>query len=91
MCLAVPGKLISINPGDDPIFRSGIVSFSGINKEINLSMIPEVKIGDYVLIHVGVALSIVDEEEANETLEYLRQMGELNELEEFKDSNKSSN
>ena len=80
MCLAVPGKLLSIDDNIDPIFRKGIVSFGGINKEVNLSMVPEVKIGDYILIHVGVALSIIDEEEAEETMKYLRKMGELPEL-----------
>ena len=55
MCLAIPGKLIQINETEDPVFRSGIVSFGGVNKEVNLSMIPEVNLGDYVLVHVGIA------------------------------------
>ena len=81
MCLAVPGKIISIE-GTDPVFRSGKVSFGGIVKQINLAYVPEAKIGDYVLVHVGFAISTVDEEEAQQVFEYLRQMGELAELEE---------
>lgn len=49
-------------------------------KDVNLSMVPEAKVGDYVLVHVGVAISLVDEEEAHKTFEYIRQIGELNEL-----------
>jgi hydrogenase expression/formation protein HypC len=80
MCLAVPGNILSI-VGDDPIFRSGQVNFGGIVKEINLSYVPEAKKGDYVLVHVGFALSIVNQDEAEKTLAFLRQMGELDELE----------
>jgi hydrogenase expression/formation protein HypC len=81
MCLAVPGKIISIE-GTDPVFRSGKVSFGGIQKQINLAYVPEAKVGDYVLVHVGFAISIIDEAEAEEVFEYLREMGELAELEE---------
>jgi len=81
MCLAVPGKIVSIE-GDDPIFRSGKVTFAGISKTINLAYVPEAKIGDYVLVHVGFAISIIDEEEALQVFEYIKQMGELAELEE---------
>ncbi len=81
MCLAVPGKITSIE-GTDPIFRTGKVNFGGILKQINLAYVPEAKIGDYVLVHVGFAISIIDEEEAQQVFEYLRQMGELAELEE---------
>ena len=80
MCLAIPGKIISIESKQEEIFRNGKVSFGGIIKEVNLSMVPDIKIGDYVLVHVGVALSKVDEEDAMQTLEYLKQMGEMNEL-----------
>ena len=85
MCLAVPGKIISIE-GSDPIFRCGRVSFGGIVKQINLAYVPEAKIGDYVLVHVGFAISTIDEAEAEEVFEYLRQMGELAELEENKEA-----
>jgi hydrogenase expression/formation protein HypC len=81
MCLAVPGKIIRID-GTDPVFRCGKVSFGGILKQINLAYVPEAKIGDYVLVHVGFAISTIDEAEANEVFEYLRQIGELAELEE---------
>jgi hydrogenase expression/formation protein HypC len=85
MCLAVPGKIISVE-GEDPVFRCGRVSFGGIIKQINLAYVPEAKIGDYVLVHVGFAISIIDEAEAEEVFEYLRQMGELAELEETQEA-----
>jgi hydrogenase expression/formation protein HypC len=80
MCLAVPGKLISMD--DSPtLMRTGRVNFGGILKEVNLAYVPEAVVGDYVLVHVGFALSIVDEAEAKQVFEYLRQMDELAELE----------
>ena len=82
MCLAIPGKVISITGQLDEIFRFAKVSFGGIMKEVNLAMLPEAKIGDYVLVHVGVAISLVDEDEANKTFEYIKQLGELEELKE---------
>ncbi|TVQ10092.1 MAG: HypC/HybG/HupF family hydrogenase formation chaperone [Balneolaceae bacterium] len=81
MCLAIPGKIVSVSAETDEISRPAKVSFGGILKEINLCFVPEASVGDYVLVHVGVALSVVDEEQAHETLNYLRQMGELDELE----------
>jgi len=80
MCLAVPGKILSITGTDE--LRSGRVSFSGIVKEVNLACVPEAKVGDYVIVHVGFALNVVDETEAQVTLDYLRQIGELAELED---------
>jgi hydrogenase expression/formation protein HypC len=79
MCLAVPGKIISVS-GDDPLQRMGKVNFGGIVKEVSLAYVPEAKIGDYVIVHVGFALNVVNEEEANQVFEYLRQMDELEEL-----------
>jgi hydrogenase expression/formation protein HypC len=80
MCLAIPGKVISI-AGDDPVFRMGKVDFGGVIKEVNFCYVPEVKLGDYVIIHVGFALNIIDEDEAEKVFEYLREMEELgNEL-----------
>jgi len=79
MCLAVPGKILSIEEAD-PTFRTGRVDFAGIVKSVSLSYLPEAIVGDYVLVHVGFALSIVDEKEAAQVFEYLRQMGELEEL-----------
>ena len=81
MCLAVPGKIIKIENQIDDIFRFAKVSFNGIVKDVNLAMVPEANIGDYVLVHVGSAISVVDEEEAKITMDILKQMGELDELE----------
>jgi hydrogenase expression/formation protein HypC len=81
MCLAVPGKILSIE-GSDPLLRSGKVDFSGIVKQINLAYVPEAQVGDYVLVHVGFAINTIDESEAQQVFEYLHQMGELVELEE---------
>jgi hydrogenase expression/formation protein HypC len=80
MCLAVPGKIISIG-SEEPLERTGKVSFGGVVKEVCLAYVPEACIGDYVIVHVGFALSIVDEAEAARTFEYLEQMGETGELE----------
>lgn len=80
MCLAVPGKITSITD-DDPLTRRGKVSFGGIVKEVNLSFVPEADIDDYVMVHVGFAISMVDEQEAGKVFEYLKEMDELDELE----------
>ena len=80
MCLAIPGKIEEITNQLDEVFRQGKVAFGEVKKEVNLSMVPEAKIGDYVMVHVGVAISVVDEEEANKTFELLKKMGELNDL-----------
>lgn len=80
MCLAIPGRLEEITNQLDETFRLGRVSFGGILKEVNLSMVPEARQGDYVLVHVGVAISVVDEEEAHKTFEYLKQTGDIAEL-----------
>lgn len=79
MCLAVPGKVLSIT-GNQPLARAGKVSFGGIVKEVNLACVPEAAIGDYVIVHVGCAISKIDEEEAKRVFEYLEQMDELKEL-----------
>ena len=81
MCLAIPGKIASIVGQLDETFRTGKVSFGGIVKEVNLCMVPEANVGDYVMVHVGVAISVVDEAEAQQTFQYLQQMGEVEELE----------
>ena len=80
MCLAVPGKIIGIGAQIDDTFRVGKVSFGGIVKEVNLAMVPEAKQGDFVMVHVGVAISVVDEAEAALTFKYLQQIGELDEI-----------
>ena len=81
MCLAIPGKVESIT-GDDPLTRMGQVNFGGILKEASLAYVPETKIGDYVIVHAGFALSRVDEEEAQKIFAYLKQMDDLSELNE---------
>mgnify|MGYP001049747314 CR=1 FL=1 len=80
MCLAIPGEIKGIKDEPENVFRIGVVSFEGIIKKINLGLVPEAKIGDYVLVHVGVAISIVDEEEARRTMAFLRGTDELDEL-----------
>jgi hydrogenase expression/formation protein HypC len=81
MCLAVPGKIVSIS-GDDPLTRIGKVNFGGIVKDVNFAYVPDAKVGDYVVVHVGFALNTVDEAEANQVFDYLREMGDLAELED---------
>ena len=81
MCLSIPGKLIEITETLDETFRLGRVSFDGVVKEVNLTLVPEAGVGDYVMVHVGVSIAVVNEEEAMKTFEILRQLGELDELE----------
>ena len=81
MCLAVPGKIMSIE-GDDAMTKQAKVNFGGIIKDINLAYVPDAKVGEYVIVHVGFALSKVDEEEALKVFEYLKEIGELEELED---------
>src|SRR5512138_274667 len=81
MCLAVPGKITSIS-GDDPLSRVGKIDFGGVLKEASLAYVPEAQVGDYVIVHVGFALSRIDPEEANKVFEYLSEMQELADLEE---------
>jgi hydrogenase expression/formation protein HypC len=78
MCLAVPGQIKTIS-GDDPLMRIAKVSFGGILKEVNLAYVPEAKVDDYVIVHVGFALSILDEAEARQVFEYIRRIDELEE------------
>jgi hydrogenase expression/formation protein HypC len=79
MCLAVPGKLIEITDHGE-LTRSGRVDFGGVIRPVNLALVPETEVGEYVLVHVGIALSRIDEEEAHKTLAYLQQIDELAEL-----------
>ena len=81
MCLGVPGKVITVVENDLGM-TMGTVSFGGVHKEICLAYLPETKPGDYVIVHAGFAISLVDEQEAEETFAILRRMGELAELEE---------
>ena len=82
MCLAIPGKLIEVTSQLDEVFRIGKISFDGIIKEVSLTLVPEANIGDYVLVHVGAAISIIDEDEAKKTFDLLKQLDELHELED---------
>ena len=86
MCLSIPGKLVEITSQLDDTFRMGKVSFDGVLKEVSLTLVPEAKVDDYVMVHVGAAISIVDEEEANKTFDILKQLGELEDLENGPDS-----
>ena len=80
MCLAVPGKLIGIM-GDDPLTRSGKIDFGGMIKEINLAFVPEAREGDYVLVHAGIAIGIIDQKEARRVFGYLEEISR-NEMKE---------
>ena len=82
MCLAVPGQVLSIVDGALPELRRGEIDFGGVRKQINLAFTPEAKTGDYVLVHVGFALTVVDEAEAKRIFEDLEMLGELSELEQ---------
>jgi hydrogenase expression/formation protein HypC len=81
MCLAIPGKIVRIR-GEDPLERTGKIDFGGIFKDASLAYVPEAVVGDYVIVHVGFALSRVDEAEAQKIFEYLREMEDLSELKE---------
>lgn len=76
MCLAIPGKVLTIE-GEDPNFRSARVDFGGVQRGVNLAFTPEAKIGDYVLVHVGFSLSVIDEAEALKNLATLEELAEL--------------
>ncbi len=76
MCLAIPGKIVSI-VNTDPILRTGKVSFAGIVKEVSVAYVPEAEMDDYVIVHAGFAISKIDEEEAKQIFQYLEQMDEL--------------
>jgi len=85
MCLAIPGKIKSIALQFDGNVRMAKVNFGGITKEASLEMLPDATIGDYVLVHVGVAISIVNEDEAAKTFNYLKEIGELGDLTDVDD------
>jgi hydrogenase expression/formation protein HypC len=75
MCLAVPGKILEIL-GEDPLTRGARVGFAGIVKHVNLTLLPDAAPGDYVLVHAGFAIAVLDEAEARRTLDYLEALGE---------------
>jgi hydrogenase expression/formation protein HypC len=81
MCLGVPGKVMQIDT-DSPLgLTMGKVSFGGIAKDVCLAYVPETRVGDYVIVHAGFAISQINEAEAQEIFDLLRQMGELGEIE----------
>lgn len=82
MCLAIPGKVESITDSADPLARMGRINFGGVIKEASLAYVPEANVGEYVIVHAGFALSKVDEVEAQKVFAYLKQMQELDELQE---------
>ncbi|HIE11200.1 MAG TPA: HypC/HybG/HupF family hydrogenase formation chaperone [Kiritimatiellae bacterium] len=77
MCLAVPGKIISIKESDDPLERTGVVDFEGVRRQVGLAWVPEADVGDYVIVHVGHAISRLDPDEAQRTLETFRQLSQV--------------
>ncbi|HSE43536.1 MAG TPA: HypC/HybG/HupF family hydrogenase formation chaperone [Acidobacteriota bacterium] len=81
MCLGVPGKVLTIEREETLGLSRGRVQFGGIVKEVNLTYTPEVKVGEYVVVHVGFAISRLDEKEAQQVFDYLRELGELKQLE----------
>ncbi|PGH39162.1 MAG: HypC/HybG/HupF family hydrogenase formation chaperone [Candidatus Nephrothrix sp. EaCA] len=80
MCLAVPGKIQSVKYLFDGKVKMARVSFGGVVKEASLEIVPSADVGDYVLIHAGVAISKVNEEEADKVFGYLKEAGELDDL-----------
>jgi hydrogenase expression/formation protein HypC len=78
MCLAIPGKILSIE-NEDALMRTGRVSFGGVVKEVNLSFVPEAEVDNYVIVHAGFAISKVDEDEAKRVFEYLDEIEKITE------------
>ncbi|HUN46694.1 MAG TPA: HypC/HybG/HupF family hydrogenase formation chaperone [Stellaceae bacterium] len=78
MCLAVPGRIESVEGGDE-LTRRGRVAFGGIVKQINLACVPDAGVGDYVLVHAGVAIAVIDEAEASRTFAYLQEIEAIEE------------
>jgi len=76
MCLAIPGRILSMTD-DDPIMRTARVDFGGVVKEINLAFTPEANPGDYVLVHVGFAITVIDDVEAAKVFAHLERIGEI--------------
>jgi len=76
MCLAVPGKITSIDESN-PELKMAKVNFNGVTKDVCVQWLPEVKVGEYVLVHVGFALNKIDEKDAEETLQMLKEMGDI--------------
>ncbi|MBI4424932.1 MAG: HypC/HybG/HupF family hydrogenase formation chaperone [Elusimicrobia bacterium] len=80
MCLGIPGRVAELTTGESGL-AMGRVDFGGVLKEVCLAYVPEAAVGDYVIVHVGFAISRLDESEAGRVFSYLRELGELRELE----------
>jgi hydrogenase expression/formation protein HypC len=79
MCLAVPGLIVNVLRNDEP-FVVGAVEFAGVRRSVNLACVPEAKVGDYVLVHAGVAITVINEEEAEKVLRELTAIGSMDEF-----------
>ena len=77
MCLGIPGKIEEIETDGDPLFRSGKVNFGGVLREVNLAGVSKASVGDWVIVHAGFALNVLEEDEAMEVFDYLRQISHL--------------
>lgn len=77
MCLAVPGKVISIEEKKEGAPRMARVDFAGVVQKVCVDWLPDLRVGEYVIVHVGFALNKIDEEDARQTLELLKEMGDL--------------
>lgn len=77
MCLAIPGRIVEVN--EDGLMRMGRVDFGGVTREVCLAYVPEAQVGDYVIVHVGFAISQLDEDDAQETIRLLVESGILGE------------
>ena len=82
MCLGVPGEVIAIDDESHDAMTMGTVEFGGVRKQVCLAWVPEIEVGDYVLVHVGFAISRIGEEEAREVFDLLEEMAELAELDD---------
>jgi hydrogenase expression/formation protein HypC len=80
MCLGLPGRVVEVGPLDGSGLIEGTVDFGGVRRHVNLSFTPEVTVGDYVVVHVGFAISLMDEAEARITLDSLTQLDRFGEL-----------
>jgi|JI6StandDraft_1071083.scaffolds.fasta_scaffold183407_2 hydrogenase expression/formation protein HypC len=89
MCLSIPGQVVNVG-GEGPHFLKGQVSFSGVLKEVSFAYVPEVKVGDYVLVHVGFALGIIDEEKANNVFKTLEELKEFHAEEDSRENSKEA-
>jgi len=76
MCLAIPGRILEVHENDNELLRMARVDFSGVVKNVSLACTPQARTGEYVLVHAGMALETIDEEEARRTLELFEELGE---------------